>query len=433
MKKKNLKNFKEFNENLNNSENNNFLLENKELRDKKSLFSEDSGFDTPKKLNRSNRIVPVEILEEIERGITIERLDELDLPIFKYKTQITIHGIFDELSNQRIGGYKLIFQNKNKSIGIKWNAIDYDKKVEIYSVMKRLGYSISLTSNNFYAYKMLSYNEENYNKLKEEYNKIDDSLYVGTKDIFVGTIPFVGKVLMLKIDINAIYSDDVWNFITKSFDMTRQDWELKKEEERREKERKDKEFEKEMLSHKQEREQRKKEKIEEYKQKYKLIEFHEIPDNDCIMLYIDDFHREILIKKFNKGDDIIYQRMLRDNYKKGFKLDDINKRLRKYDTPESYIRKNFMGNDVFLVKVFGDDKVDKVVVNKVKKFDDFKGIQVLDYSDRAVIVIGDTKNIKDKLKSMGGRFNKFLKHPETGDRVVGWVFPKSKKELLLNL
>jgi hypothetical protein len=107
------------------------LLENKieNIKDKKKIFSSDSGFDTPKKINRSEKIVDKEILDDIENGITLETLNELDLPIFKYTTQITIHGLFDKLTQQRIGGYKWIFQNKNKSIGIKWNAIDYEKKI----------------------------------------------------------------------------------------------------------------------------------------------------------------------------------------------------------------------------------------------------------------------------------------------------------------
>lgn len=51
-----------------------------------------------------------------------------------------------------------------------------------------------------------------------------------------------------------------------------------------------------------------------------------------------------------------------------------------------------------------------------------KEIEVIDYSEKAIAVIGDTKPIKDLLKSLGGRFNFRL---SCG---AGWVFPKSKKE-----
>ena len=48
-------------------------------------------------------------------------------------------------------------------------------------------------------------------------------------------------------------------------------------------------------------------------------------------------------------------------------------------------------------------------------------VQIIDYSDRAVAVIGETKEIKDILKKLGGKFNSCL---TCGS---GWIFPKSKK------
>lgn len=47
-------------------------------------------------------------------------------------------------------------------------------------------------------------------------------------------------------------------------------------------------------------------------------------------------------------------------------------------------------------------------------------IQVIEYSEKAIAVIGDTRSIKDKLKELGGRFNFRL---TCGP---GWIFPKSK-------
>jgi hypothetical protein len=46
--------------------------------------------------------------------------------------------------------------------------------------------------------------------------------------------------------------------------------------------------------------------------------------------------------------------------------------------------------------------------------------QIIDYSDKAIAVIGDTKSIKDSLKELGGRFNFRL---SCG---AGWIFPKTK-------
>lgn len=47
-------------------------------------------------------------------------------------------------------------------------------------------------------------------------------------------------------------------------------------------------------------------------------------------------------------------------------------------------------------------------------------VKIIDYSEKAIAVIGDTKPIKDKLKELGGRFNFRL---TCG---AGWIFPKTK-------
>jgi len=47
-------------------------------------------------------------------------------------------------------------------------------------------------------------------------------------------------------------------------------------------------------------------------------------------------------------------------------------------------------------------------------------VQIVEYSEYSVAVIGDTKPIKDKLASLGGRFNARLKCG------AGWIFQKTK-------
>jgi hypothetical protein len=47
-------------------------------------------------------------------------------------------------------------------------------------------------------------------------------------------------------------------------------------------------------------------------------------------------------------------------------------------------------------------------------------ITLVDYSERAIAVIGDTKPIKEALKAIGGRWNSHLKCG------AGWIFSKSK-------
>ena len=53
-----------------------------------------------------------------------------------------------------------------------------------------------------------------------------------------------------------------------------------------------------------------------------------------------------------------------------------------------------------------------------------EGIQLINYSEKAIAVVGDTRSIKETLKSLGGRFNN---HLSCG---AGWIFPKSKEETI---
>ena len=61
---------------------------------------------------------------------------------------------------------------------------------------------------------------------------------------------------------------------------------------------------------------------------------------------------------------------------------------------------------------------------KIKPSEEVKveGVEIVDYSEKAIAVVGDTKPIKEELKSLGGRFNFRL------NCGAGWIFPKSKRE-----
>ena len=53
-----------------------------------------------------------------------------------------------------------------------------------------------------------------------------------------------------------------------------------------------------------------------------------------------------------------------------------------------------------------------------------EGIQLIDYSEKAIAIVGDTRAIKDTLKTLGGRFNA---HLTCG---AGWIFSKSKEDAI---
>lgn len=58
-------------------------------------------------------------------------------------------------------------------------------------------------------------------------------------------------------------------------------------------------------------------------------------------------------------------------------------------------------------------------------------MKLINYSDKAVAVIGDTFKIKNDLKELGGRFNKYL--TIDGEKKAGWIFSIKKLPELNNL
>ena len=54
-----------------------------------------------------------------------------------------------------------------------------------------------------------------------------------------------------------------------------------------------------------------------------------------------------------------------------------------------------------------------------------KDVEIIDYSDKAIAVIGNTYPIKDQLKELGAKFNKSL--TVNGQRTAGWILSKRKK------
>lgn len=106
-------------------------------------------YNTPKKLNRSATQVPEQYIDMIEQGeITSTQLMELAniVPIYRYKTCLTIHGHLGEINRQRIGGYKNIHQNANGSLEIRYNAIDYKLKKQLAKLCQ---FRTNINSNTF--------------------------------------------------------------------------------------------------------------------------------------------------------------------------------------------------------------------------------------------------------------------------------------------
>ena len=254
------------------------------------IISDEINFDTRKGLNRSDKVVSKEIVEEIEeKGMSLERLEELGLPIFKYQTQITVHGVFEGIGSGRVGGYKNLLSNQNQTLGIKYNAVDLEKKKIIAKALMldrkfnniEGGFASRMDSKGFQIYKRRqAKDKEEYVKvveeLKSDSNKIPSN-FIGKK--LVNAYKIWGLIIIeLLIDFKAIKQDNLWSFISAITDgrISESNYnELLNKEKEKEKERHDI-YEKE----RQERQEKEKELLSKIKEQSTYPKATSIPTSD---------------------------------------------------------------------------------------------------------------------------------------------------------
>lgn len=119
-------------------------------------------------------------------------------------------------------------------------------------------------------------------------------------------------------------------------------------------------------------------------------------------------------------------------YANSFRYDDS-------DSMQDYFDTNFY----LSIKVSDEYKVVELKAKKIRikaeKVEEAKeveavtveGIEVVDYSEKAIAVFGDTKAIKDQLKELGGRFNPSLNY--NGEKRAGWIFSKKQADKVREL
>lgn len=120
------------------------------------------------------------------------------------------------------------------------------------------------------------------------------------------------------------------------------------------------------------------------------------------------------------------------NYASSFRYDDS-------DGMQDYFDTNFY----LSIKVSDEYKViepkakkssvkpEKVEEAKEVEAVTVEGIEVVEYSEKAVAVFGDTKAIKEHLKELGGRFNPSLSY--NGNKRAGWIFSKKQADKVREL
>lgn len=397
-----------------------------------NLF-ESKNIDAKCILNRSTKIIEKSILETIEsEGATTEVLEKLGVPVFKYGTQITIHGLFPELMVNYLGGYKNLFQNKNKSIGVKWVAVDYSKKVKIYNTCKDFAnwrISKDSTGINLYKNSKTFTNKEEYklilSEMQNELEKIDKSLFYGLTGVnlyqlygsyFLESYISIGSVKETNVNkvIESICQSDI-NTIN-----TFVEAKLLKEKNERDAEN---------LAYKLKNDAEIKLRLQSKAAAEKTLldagfENKKVVLSEGLKVVVLDVHYTTNTYSF------IQRTYHKPKGKRDFRYMESRSNTLDFKDVEYcdlYAKKSHF-NDVAGF-IFNAPEVKKPIeVSKPiesKKETVKNDIQIVEYSEKSFAVIGNTKPIKDKLASLGGRFNFRL---TCG---AGWIFSNTKKEVVL--
>jgi hypothetical protein len=146
---------------------------------------------------------------------------------------------------------------------------------------------------------------------------------------------------------------------------------------------------------------------------------------------------DMISKKFKLNDQINSNEFLRDFSFKSNNISDVE-----IEWTDDYIIGEI--SDMCIIRYIDSEgkkhisRKNKINTEKVEskekliETEDFKSkkIEIIHYTEKSIVVIGDTKDIKDKLKTLGGSWNAKLTNKETLEIFGGWIFPKSKEDTL---
>ncbi len=141
---------------------------------------------------------------------------------------------------------------------------------------------------------------------------------------------------------------------------------------------------------------------------------------DSMADYIDHVHTEFT-NKYGWLESVLCQRQVSEKYQTE-ELNLLNKeRGTSYKMNDLFEGEIYCVRDVIYNRTRLKDYTIKVEPKPITPIVSV-GLEIQDYSDKSFVVIGDTKPVKELLKSLGGRFNGLLRCG------AGWVFKKSQLE-----
>lgn len=197
----------------------------------KEIFEKAAILHDSKARRRSNLSSKVADItaDEIEAGITIERLESINVPVMQYQTQITIHGTLPDIKKVAVCGYQSVIQNKNGSVGVKYLAIDGAKKQLILQVARRAKdrkFGCRIDSQGM----TLSACYHDKQACLQAYRAFPDNLIVGSKVAGQG---MYGEYYVI-VNVSAIYQENVWPFLKAVYNITESEYEAILENDKKE-------------------------------------------------------------------------------------------------------------------------------------------------------------------------------------------------------
>lgn len=410
--------------------------------------------------------IPESIIENLNKnGMTVENIEKLQdsgFPVCKYKTQITVHGNCPELKSNYVGYYSCLVKNQNNSLGIKWNGIDTEKKeriiklaLDVRSIFKNKehiitkngdGYYINNCWNRYwnstvtylwqavtitegerrYSWQLTQTDKDNINAIAK---KISEKL----KGLFFGYIEVHYPVI--KITILGIYEKNMDKFCQAVFDYTQSEIkELYDEYEKLA----DEKWQLQQLQRKKAEKERD-EYFEEWKKQNPMPE-NFVPisrypvKGDIIAEYWgmytgvsmakdggyyfdkESFKPEIVFQKFyNSFGKLCYRRCDKDG----------NFTERHGDEFKGEYPKDWYLKTNAVTKPKPPEKKPETPTVTTTPGGNSYNLQIVDYSEKGVVLTGDTKPIKDEIKALGGKFGMRFDTSKVPSG-VGWIFPKTK-------
>lgn len=163
--------------------------------------------------------------ETLENGVTLEALEALNVPVYRYNGQVTIHGKLPDFNPEaRPAGYKAIFRNGNGSIGVRYIAIDAEKK-ELIARAARVsasGWFPSINSQGFDLAKTFHVHDESTREQVKQtalaaLRSIPVSRFFG--GAYAGVLPY-GAGYYVCAYIGAIAAADLWPLIGEMLGVT---------------------------------------------------------------------------------------------------------------------------------------------------------------------------------------------------------------------